>query len=501
MQSDDALILLVLLPLASACAALLLPSGWRWLAVAGTVAALPLLLVVLTRGVFAGGVQELSLAGFAPPLGIRLRVDGLTLLLLWLTAIVAVATTLAASASHPPASASGSSFWPLWLLLLGGLNAAFVAADLFNLYVALELLSLASIALIATDGQPEALRAAMRYLLLAMMASLAYLAGVALLYAVHGTLDLYAVGERLAQPGDPATLTALALITVALLLKSAIFPLHVWLPQAHASAPGAVSAVLSALVVKMSVYALYRIWLWTAASLDTAAVFTLLGCLGAAAVLWGSAAALMQSQLKRVVAYSTVAQLGYLLLVFPLITDPRGATSAWMGAGFQVFGHGLAKAAMFLAAAALVQASGSGRIADLVGVGRREPLGLFAFGLAGVSLMGLPPSGGFLAKWLLLEAAWDQRGWIWLAVMMLGSLLAAGYVYKVLSAAFAVPSHGSAAAPGGEASGVDREPVSHRLRAAALGLALIALALGLGDAQLLAMLEVGRPGGLAELAP
>jgi hypothetical protein len=229
--------------------------------------------------------------------------------------------------------------WPLWLLMTAGMNALFLSADLFNVYVTIELMTLAAIAWwwprrpAAPHGKgqrADALRAAMRYLLLAMLGSLAYLLGVALLYGALGTLDLYDAAARMAG-GDAATLTALALMSAGLLLKGAIFPLHAWLPGAHAQAPGPVSAVLSALVVKTSVYLLYRLWFWSAAGIDREAASWLLGLLGAGAILYGSAAALVQDQLKRVVAYSTVAQLGYLLLVFPLM----GQASAWSAAGLQ----------------------------------------------------------------------------------------------------------------------------------------------------------------------
>jgi formate hydrogenlyase subunit 3/multisubunit Na+/H+ antiporter MnhD subunit len=487
MPSPDALLLLVVLPLAAACTCVLVPPGWRWLPALGTLLALPALLAALTRAVLAEGALEVTLAGHAPPLGIRLRADGLALLMLWLVAVAGGAAGAVALASHAPGSRVGARFWPLWLLLLAGLNGLFLSADLFNVYVALELVSLAAVALVAADGEPEALRAAMRYLLLAMLASLAYLLGVALLYGTHGTLDLYALAGGVgAPPPDGATLTALSLVTVGLLLKAAVFPLHVWLPAAHAHAPGPVSAVLSALVVKAGVYLLYRVWLWTAAGLDLAALPLLLGLLGAGAVLFGSLAALVQSQIKRVVAYSTVAQLGYLMLVFPLLADPRAAAGAWLGAGCQLFAHGLAKAAMFLAAASLVQGAGSGRLDRLAGADRTQPVALFAFGLAGVSLTGLPPSGGFLAKWLLLEAAWIQQGWGWVAVLLVGSLLAAGYVFRVLAAAFAD-------APAGDAAAAMRPAAPLAATLPGLLLALAALAMGFGVEPLVELLGVAPP--------
>lgn len=484
MRGTDAAVLPVFVPLVAASLALVVPRPARAWTVLVALVAQPLLLLVLSAEALAQGPRELVLAGQVVPLGIRLHVDGLALLMLWLVAAVGGVAGVHALASHPPSSAAGARFWPLWLLMTAGLQALFLSGDLFNVYVAIELLTLCAIALVAADGKPEALRAAMRYLLLGMLASLAYLLGVALLYAEHGTLDLAALAAPVAKAGRRGvTLPALALISVALLLKAAVFPLHVWLPAAHAQAPGPVSAVLSALVVKTGIYMLYRLWLWTGEGLQRDEVLALFGALGAAAVLFGSAAALVQEQLKRVVAYSTVAQLGYLMLAFPLLAV--AGSTAWPGVGLQLVAHGVAKAGMFLAAAALVHGLGSGRLDRLGGADRALPLSLFAFGLAGVSLMGLPPSGGFLAKWLLLEAAWVQGAWAIVAVLLAGSLLAAGYVFRVLAAAF---SRDEGAPP----PAVRPVPLAMTLPALLLGAGSVAL--GFTAAPLLSLLGVAPPG-------
>lgn len=482
-MSAGAAVLLVFVPLLAACAVLVVPARMRFLPVVVALAALPLLLLPLTAEIARNGAVQVALAGHVPPLGIRLRADALSLLMLWLVAVAGGLAGVHALAGHRPSAADGARFWPLWLFTVTGLNALFLAADLFNLYVTIELMTLAAIALVATSGEADALRAAMRYLLLAMLASLAYLLGVALLYGAHGTLDLYGVSSGMAGAGV-ATLTALALMSAALLLKGAIFPLHLWLPAAHATAPGPVSALLSALVVKTSVYLLYRLWFWSAAGIDREMASLLLGLLGAAAVLFGSAAALVQDQIKRVVAYSTVAQLGYLMLVFPLMAHP----SAWSAAGYQLLSHGLAKAGMFLAAANIVHAMGSGRLDRLAGADKVLPVSLFAFALAGVSLMGLPPSGGFLAKWLLLEAAWAQGGWGWIAVVLAGSLLAAGYLFRVLAAVLRQPTPDELLQP--------THAVPWPMSLAALLLGAAAVALGFAAVPVLELLSGAAPPAL-----
>lgn len=476
-MTTEALLAPVFLPLLGALAAALLPArGGRALALAVAVL-VPAALWPLTGTVSEVGVARLALAGLAVPLGIELRADGLSLLLLWLVALVMLAATAHAAAGIG-AGRAARPFWPAWLTMYAGLNAMLVSADLFNLYVSLELLTLAAVALVASRRETEALRAAMRYLLLAMLASLVYLLGVALVYAATGTLDLRLAGERLDEGG--VAVAALALMSVGLLVKSAIFPLHGWLPPAHGSAPGPVSAALSALVVKASLYLLYRLW-FELRTLPPETAGVLLAALGLGAVLYGSLLALAQQRLKRLVAYSTVAQLGYAMLVFAL-----PVAAAWQGAVLHLLAHGLAKAAMFLAVANLMLRHGSDRFEHLPGSDARLPVSVFAFGLAGVSLMGLPPSGGFLAKWQFLAAAWTRGEWTWLALLLTGSLLAAAYLFRVLALMFSRPVSG-APAPAGPVPAAVAEY-------AALALALLAIAMGFASAPILALLPV--PAGM-----
>jgi multicomponent Na+:H+ antiporter subunit D len=260
------------------------------------------------------------------------------------------------------------------------------------------------------------------------------------------------------------------------MLKTALFPFHFWLPPAHGGAPAPVSALLSALVVKASFYLILRLWIGPLAPLATAiAWFPAL--LGVGAILWGSFQAIRAERLKVLVAYSTVAQLGYLFLIFPLLAADG---LAFQAGALQMVSHGLAKAAMFAAAGVLIAATGEDSVAGVAGAAERLPVTLFAFGLAGVTLMGLPPSGGFLAKWLLIDAALSQGYWPLAAVAIAGGLLAAVYVLRVLRYAFL-------AAPAAAAI----RPVSRTLEWSAFVLALMALALGLRAVDVLDLLRVG----------
>jgi multicomponent Na+:H+ antiporter subunit D len=416
------------------------------------------------------------LGGWAPPLGIALRADTLALVMIPAIAVVILGIGVYARADFgTPAGVREARaplvFWVLLLAIWGSLNLVFVSGDLFTLYVALELLTFAAVPLVSLDGRAETLRAALRYMLYALLGSVFYLLGAVLLYGAYGTLDIELLGE-LVRP-EPATLAAGAFMTVGLLAKTALFPLHLWLPPAHAGAPPAASAVLSGLVIKGSWFLVVRLWFDVLPGVVTLPSAQLLAALGAAAILVGNVVALRQERLKLLVAYSTVAQIGYLFLMFPLAFDAGAAAlergGALAGGMLQAISHATAKAAMFMAAGLIYKTLGHDRIAEFAGVGRALPVSVLTFAIAGLALMGLPPSGAFTAKKLLLDAAGASGQWWWEAVLDVGGLLTASYVVLVLAHALS---------PATEAV-KPRAPVSRLAEMAALALALCSLALGL----------------------
>jgi formate hydrogenlyase subunit 3/multisubunit Na+/H+ antiporter MnhD subunit len=436
------------------------------------------LIIVLTTVLFLdeGSYQSerYEIGTWGAPLGIDLVVDGFSILMIALTGLLTLILTIY-SAVYYANDAKSLRFWPLWWLLISGLNALFVSGDAFNIYVCLEIIGLAAAALVALQSTREALEAALRYLLVGLLGSLFYLMAVAILYRSHGTLDLTQIAAS-ASNGLPDQI-AMILITLGLLLKIALFPLHFWLPQAHANAPTPVSAILSALVVKASLYVLIKFWFEVLSESTTFGASQVLGCLGAAAIIYGSWKAYRATQLKVLIAYSTVAQLGYIFLLFPLsehaINSSSFSGSASQAAIYFIVAHACAKAAMFLSAGNLILSQGSGEVAQLKGVVTRDPLNVLVFAIAGVSLIGLPPSAGFIAKWLLLTTSIESGQWWWAVIVLTGGLLAAMYLFKILSLAFDNEPLDSGA--------VQREPralSSRVLTAAALVLALITLALG-----------------------
>ena len=437
------------------------------------VAGLGIVLAIAATMLRSGDSLAYLLGGWSPPLGIALRADGLALALMLAVAVVIGGVALYARADFgTPAGAKARSSTTYWLLLLavwGSLNLVFVSGDLFTLYVALELLTFAGVPLVCLAGEAETLRAALRYLLYALAGSVLYLLGAVLLYAECGTLDIVLLSERL-RP-TPAAWAALALMTAGLLAKTALYPLHLWLPPAHAGAPPAASAVLSALVVKGSFFIVIRLWFDVAPALPGLAAAQVLAGLGAAAILFGSVVALRQERLKLLIAYSTLAQIGYLFIMFPLAFDPasgqfvRGA--ALTGGTLQAIAHATAKAAMFMAAGLIYKAYGHDRLAELAGAARVVPLSVLAFVLGGVALMGVLPSGAYLAKKLLLDAAGSTGQWWWEWVLQAGGFLTASYVVLVL--ALTLRARSEPPAP--------HTPVPRLQEFAALGLALCSFAL------------------------
>lgn len=430
---------LIVLPFAWAACAIASAPAWRaWIAIAGISLQLALALE-LARQVLDGGARLHRVGGWGAPLGIDLLVDGLAAVMLVLAAVVALAMALYTRVWLAASRSDAPWLWPVLGALLAGLDLLFLTRDLFNPYVGLELVGLSAVALVAAEGKSEQIEAAWRYLLASLVAAGAWLLGIALLYGAYGTVSFSVLAAAMADELPLAAALGLLIMALALLVKGALFPFHYWLPPAHGSAATPVSALLSALVVKAPFYLLLRLRLTlpeaVAATFDPVAA-----TLGTVAIVYGSWQAFRAERLKLLVAYSTVAQLGYVFLIFPLLGAGPTALAASV---IQVVAHALAKASLFAAAGVAMLAMKGDAIADLESLAGYLPRTWFAFGFAGVTLMGLPPSGGFLAKWLLIEAATTTGNWPLIAAVIAGGLLAALYVFRILARAY-TPERGPA---------------------------------------------------------
>jgi formate hydrogenlyase subunit 3/multisubunit Na+/H+ antiporter MnhD subunit len=452
--------------------------------------------------VYNQGAIGVHLGGWAVPLGIGLRLDGIGVLFVFLTALVGILVTVYAIRFFSPGEGNPNEsgyFWALWLMLWAGLNGIFMCSDLFNAYVLLEVTTMAAVGLTVISGSPASLQAGLRYLLAAMLGSFMYLLGVALVYSRAGVLDFYLL-SGLAEP-EPAWIVAFGLMVFGLALKSALLPFHFWLPPAHSNAPAPVSAILSALVVKASFFLLLRVWFTVFAGITRVPAGQIPGIfiavMGAAAVLWGSLQAIRQTRMKPLIAYSTVGQLGYLFLIFALVSGPVGkdwCSTVWTGTVFHAVSHCLAKAGLFLSAGCLIRAMGSDDLKAMRNIAGRLPVATFSLGLAGVSLMGLPPSAGFVGKWMLLRGSLAAGQWWWAGVITVGGLLTAAYVFKILSYTF-VP---------GDSETADLQPVPLVMTLSALGLGVLCVLFGGRVEEVLILLGQGTSGflpGIGEGGP
>jgi multicomponent Na+:H+ antiporter subunit D len=385
----------------------------------------------------ATGPISYAIGSWPPPWGIEYRVDAANAFVGVLVALVAVVAIpyCRVSVAAELGQARLYLFYALMMLCLCGLLGMLVTGDAFNLFVFLEISSLSTYVLIALGRQRRALTAALQYLLLGTVGATFYVIGVGLLYVATGTLNIADLGPRVAALQDARPIVAaIAFITVGIGLKLALFPLHAWLPNAYTYAPSAVSAFLAATATKVAIYVLMRLYFGV---LGERLVFhelpigELLIALSLAALFIASASAIRQADLKRLLAYSSVGQVGYITLGLGLATE-SGVTAALA----HIFNHGITKGALFVLAGALALRLGDTRMATLQGVGRTMPLAAFAFVLGGLSLIGVPGTAGFASKWALLTAALDAGRPALAAAVVVSSLIAVAYVWRVVECAY-----------------------------------------------------------------
>jgi multicomponent Na+:H+ antiporter subunit D len=428
---------------------LLRPRGLAWAATtAGSVMAL-LLALELVIGVLAGQDIRYALGGWAAPYGIELRVDDFSALLLLIVTGASSAALLAARRSIDAAIETHRQplFYAAWLLALAGLCGILVAGDAFNIFVFMEISSLASYILVAGGPDRRALPAVFKYLIMGTIGATFYLIGVGLVYMMTGTLNLADMELRIHEVADQRPiLVAAGFITVGLALKAALFPLHVWLPNAYTYAPHAVTAFLAACATKVSLYVLLRfdfvVFQQNLAGheLQFAAFLMPLAVL---AILFGSAVALFERNLKRLLAYSSVAQIGYILLGASMISV-AGLTAGIL----HMFNHALAKGTLFLAVMCLATRLRGLKLGDLAGAARAMPWTMAALVFGALSLIGVPGTAGFISKWYLVTAALDlgPLGIGLIAVVVAGSLMAVVYVWRIVEAAWFAPAPEAAGA-------------------------------------------------------
>ena len=387
-----------------------------------------------------GTVVSYALGSWEPPWGIEYRVDRLSSFVLLLVAGMAAITLpySRASIEREIPSEQHYIFYAMFALCLTGLLGITITGDAFNIFVFLEISSLATYVLIALARDRRALVAAYQYLLIGTIGATFIVIGIGLLYLMTGTLNLADMATRLPQLGEARpVLAALAFLTVGISLKLALFPLHQWLPNAYTYAPSVVSAFLAATATKVSVYLLIRFYYSVfGASLvfEQLPLPEIMLLLSLAAMFVASAIAIFQNNLKRLFAYSSVAQIGYITLGISL-ESTTGLTASIL----HLFNHAITKGALFLLIGGVVAVTGGATLSRLSGLARVMPVTSFGIVLGGLSLIGIPGTAGFISKWYLLLAALETGQW-WLALAIVASsLLAVVYVWRFIEVAYFRP--------------------------------------------------------------
>jgi len=393
--------------------------------------------IALLRQVLASGPISYELGGWPSPYGIVYVVDHLSsFVILFVSALGAIVLTYAPPSINQEIPLSKHYlFYAMYLLCLTGLLGMCITGDLFNVFVFLEISSLSSYALISLGKTRRAPLAALHYLIIGTVGATFFLIGVGLLYQMTGTLNMADIASRVNPEGGSRTiLVAFAFMTVGLCIKMAVFPLHTWLPNAYTHAPSVVTSFIAATATKVSVYAFVRLvfgiftpqFAFEKLPLDQALmVFSLIG------IFVASTAAIYQTNVKRMLAYSSVAQIGYMLLGISM------ANVGGLTAGFtHMFNHALIKGGLFMVVGCFALRIGSVKLEDLRGAGKTMPLTSFAWVIGGLGLIGVPMTAGFISKWLLLTAALDLNWWPVAVLMLLSSLLALVYIWRVVEALY-----------------------------------------------------------------
>ena len=438
----SSLSILILAPLLMASFVATLVGIWRtrwayFIAIAGMVTSLVVAIIGLFRVLSEGELRH-YLGGWAPPFGIEYVLDHLSAYMVIIIVFVGlIAIIYPAQAGLYQTPRKGIPMYGLILLLIGGLVGVVITGDLFNLFVFLEIYSLASYALITLGGD-RAVVASFRYLILGTIAGSFYLLGIGFIYFSTGTLNM-ADAANLLPPlfQSPAVMTAVALIVIGMGIKMALFPLHVWLPDAHSYAPPVIAAVLAAVQIETAAYVIIRMLLTvfgTQYLSETLPVTLIIGWVAAGGIIFGSVMAIAQKDFKRMLAYSTVAQVAYIGLGIGL-ANPLGI----IGGLLHILNHAFMKSCLFLVAGGIKHQTGLHDIPQFAGLGRKMPLMMAGFTVAALSMVGIPPTGGFFSKWYLILGGIDAQNWIFVAVIIASSLLTAVYFFRMIEKIYAAP--------------------------------------------------------------
>ena len=431
--------------------------------------------VVILKTVNQQGPFQYRLSGWQPPMGIEYRVDHLTAFMLVLVSLIGwLAAVYAQKTVEHELPEKISLFWSLYMLLMTGLLGIIITADMFNLFVLLEVASLTGYALVAI-GRGKAPFASLRYLIIGTIGASFYLIGIGYLYIATGSLNMEDL--RLLLPGiygSRVVQTAFVFIFIGFSIKIALFPLHAWQPDAYTYAPSAVSVIISTAVAKTFIYALIRI-LFSVFSLgfikEILPVFGIICWVAAVAMIIGSVYAIKQYNLKRMLAYSSIANVGYIVLAIGLAPSTKlGLAPAVM----HILNHAVIKAGMFMAACGFIYRYNLWDIRQFTGLGRRMPYTSLVMILTALAMIGMPPGVGFVTKWYLIQSALEAGRYTFVAIIFASTLLMIVYFWRVIEIMY-IRTENETRLPG--PTGADEIPLSMLTPGLLLG--ILSLAFGI----------------------
>ena len=438
-------VLPILIPLAGAILCMALRNRFGTQKVLGVgvstlMLAVAAVLLVRTAG---GEIAVMNVGGWAAPFGITLVVDMLSAIMLALGGLMALAVSLYACFDLD-AERIRHGFFPLLLIMMMGVNGAFVAGDLFNLYVWFEVLLTASFILLALGGERRQLEGSLKYVTLNLLSSALFLAGVGILYGMTGTLNMAQLAQVL-QSGQSSGLISMVAVMfmMAFGIKAGMFPLFFWLPASYPTPPAAVSAIFSGLLTKVGVYALLRVFTLIFTH-DMPFTHPLLLIGAALTMLSGVLGAASQHEMRRILSFHIVSQIGYMVMGIGLFTQ-----LAIAGTVFYLIHHIIVKTNLFLVAGAVNRLKGSYDLNKLGGLYRDHPWLAIIFLIPAMSLAGIPPLSGFFAKLALVIAGLRAEAWVVVGTALFVSLLTLYSMTKIWANAFwkAEPADAPDAAP------------------------------------------------------
>ncbi|MDJ0764750.1 MAG: monovalent cation/H+ antiporter subunit D family protein [Myxococcota bacterium] len=424
--------------------------------------------------VLLGGPLTYELGGWEPPWGIVYYIDHLNAFMGVLVSSIALLIAFYSKESIAlERPGKEVPFYCIFTLLYVGLLGMVVTGDMFNLYVFLEISSLTAYALIAI-GDAKASFAAFKYVVIGTVGACFYLLGVGYLYMATGSLNMHDLATRLPELYESKTvLVGLVFLVVGLGIKMGLFPLHTWLPGAYTHAPSTVSAYIAPLMTKVGAYAFIRVMFGVFQpefSLETLPFKEILGWTAAVAIIYGSIVAISRSDIKQMLAYSSVSQVGYIVLGLTM-----GNTEGFVGGVLHILNHAFMKGCLFAVVGAIVYRQGTRTIENFGLLHRKMPLTAVAFAIAALSMIGIPPTAGFFSKWYLILGAVKAGEWAFVGVIMVSSLLNAVYFFRVIEHIFWKPQDKTA---GGFATAVVRKEAPSGMLIPMLILAASVLLLG-----------------------